>query len=327
MAQKSTKHQVIIVGGGLTGLALALCLQRMKVNSVLLEAYGSIAPDLGASILLLPHGQRILDHLSILDKLQLAGLPQGTIDYRDGATGESLRRSNFGDTFRKGHGYSLIWSSRHRILRVLHEEVAEQQRLLVNKRVTRIKSLPEGVLVNTDDGSVYEGQIVVGCDGVHSTVRKETWRNADLLDPKCVPEADRKETGCEYGCFFAVSKCTQILMETVEPAAGALISLQDGQIVLGRGLDNEIYLFCTWTLPSSQHRCSIDDIPRFTKEDNERVLVRFRDVVFGDNGVRIQELFDNLTRSGITALHMLVWVGQLVGGGLLRTMDFKTRNL
>ncbi|KAK8121220.1 FAD-binding domain-containing protein [Apiospora kogelbergensis] len=293
MAEKHTKHQVVIVGGGITGLTLALCLQHLKVDYVLLEAYGSIAPDVGASILLFPHGQRILDQLGILDKLQSAGLPQGTLDYRDGATGQSLRRSDFGDIFRRRHGYSLLWSSRHRILRALHEAVAEpQQRLLVNKRVTRIDSLPEGVLVNTDDGSAYEAQIVVGCDGVHSTVRKEI----------ASPKRTGGDVGCEYGCFFAASKCTPVVTETVEPGAGALISLQDGQVVLGRGLDDEMYFFCTWTLPTSQQKCSIDDIPRFTKEDKERVLDRFRDVVFGDNGVRMQELFDNLIRSGVTAL-------------------------
>lgn len=34
------------------------------------------------------------------------------------------------------------------------------------------------VTVRTQDGSVYTGDIVVGADGVHSTVRQEMWRNA-----------------------------------------------------------------------------------------------------------------------------------------------------
>lgn len=55
--------KVIIAGGSVAGLTLANILERIGVDYLLLEKYGKIAPDLGASIGIFPNGFRILDQL------------------------------------------------------------------------------------------------------------------------------------------------------------------------------------------------------------------------------------------------------------------------
>jgi 2-polyprenyl-6-methoxyphenol hydroxylase-like FAD-dependent oxidoreductase len=60
--------KVIIAGGSLSGLALANMLERFDIDYVVLEAYGKIPPDVGASLTLLPNGFRILDQLGIYDE-------------------------------------------------------------------------------------------------------------------------------------------------------------------------------------------------------------------------------------------------------------------
>lgn len=50
------EHQVIIVGGGITGLTLALMCQHYKIDYVLLEAYGTVTPNVRASLGLFPNG-------------------------------------------------------------------------------------------------------------------------------------------------------------------------------------------------------------------------------------------------------------------------------
>lgn len=47
------------------------------------------------------------------------------------------------------------------------------------QRVTKITSSNSGVTVTTEDGSTWTGSIVVGADGVRSTVRREMWRIAE----------------------------------------------------------------------------------------------------------------------------------------------------
>lgn len=41
----------------------------------------------------------------------------------------------------------------------------------------------DGVVVKTSDGSSYQGDILVGTDGNHSTVRDKMWQIADELSP------------------------------------------------------------------------------------------------------------------------------------------------
>lgn len=72
---KSQAFKIIIVGGSVAGLSLANMLEQATIDYVLLEAYEDIAPQLGASIGLLPNGLRILEQLGCYDVLR-AMLPR-----------------------------------------------------------------------------------------------------------------------------------------------------------------------------------------------------------------------------------------------------------
>lgn len=66
--------KVIIVGGSVAGLSLANMLEKFDMDYVLLEAHAQIAPQLGASMGLLPGGLRILDQLGCYDRIrEMAG--------------------------------------------------------------------------------------------------------------------------------------------------------------------------------------------------------------------------------------------------------------
>lgn len=64
------------------------------------------------------------------------------------------------------------------LLQTLFDSLKTKEKVLTNKRVTRVDSVEGGVRVFTEDGFEYTGDIVVGADGIHSAVRKEMWRNA-----------------------------------------------------------------------------------------------------------------------------------------------------
>jgi 2-polyprenyl-6-methoxyphenol hydroxylase-like FAD-dependent oxidoreductase len=61
--------RVIIAGGSNAGLTLAHSLYHNDIDFVLLEARNEIAPQVGASIVILPNGARILDQLGIFDNI------------------------------------------------------------------------------------------------------------------------------------------------------------------------------------------------------------------------------------------------------------------
>lgn len=62
--------KVIIAGGGIAGLTLAIMLERFDIDYVILEAYSKIAPPVGASVGLFPNGLRILDQLGCYDEIK-----------------------------------------------------------------------------------------------------------------------------------------------------------------------------------------------------------------------------------------------------------------
>lgn len=66
--------KVVIVGDSVSGLSLANMLERFNIEYVLLESHPEIAPQLGASMGLLPGGLRILDQLGCYDHIrEMAG--------------------------------------------------------------------------------------------------------------------------------------------------------------------------------------------------------------------------------------------------------------
>lgn len=60
---ESKPFKIIIAGGSIAGLALALMLEKNGIDFIILEGYSSIAPQVGASIGLVPNGLRVLDQL------------------------------------------------------------------------------------------------------------------------------------------------------------------------------------------------------------------------------------------------------------------------
>lgn len=82
MAPKDFK--VIIVGGSIAGLSLALMLEKNGIDFLVLEAYPDIAPQVGASIGVLPNGLRILDQLGCYETiLEMAEYPVDKVIFRD----------------------------------------------------------------------------------------------------------------------------------------------------------------------------------------------------------------------------------------------------
>lgn len=72
MYERKNELKVVIVGGGVARLSLANMLEKASINYSLLEAHPDLAPQVGASIALLPNGLRILDQLGCYHHLEEA---------------------------------------------------------------------------------------------------------------------------------------------------------------------------------------------------------------------------------------------------------------
>ncbi|ROW15907.1 hypothetical protein VPNG_02531 [Cytospora leucostoma] len=170
--QDPTTFRVIIVGGGPNGLCLAHALHLADIDYVLLERGGEIINQDGASIALWPHSVRILDQLGLLDEARKHYFPVRT-KHNHRADG-SVRDVN--DMFAKmeeNHGHPWMLFHRAKLLELLWESLpGKETKVKVNKKVVSVASNRNGVVVTCADGTSESGSIVIGCDGVHSTVRQ-----------------------------------------------------------------------------------------------------------------------------------------------------------
>lgn len=81
------RFRVIIVGGSIARLSLAHCLDRIGgIDYVVLERRSHIAPQVGASVGIMPNGARILDQLGLFDavEMEIEPLDRSHIHYPDG---------------------------------------------------------------------------------------------------------------------------------------------------------------------------------------------------------------------------------------------------
>lgn len=61
---------VLIAGGGIAGLTLANMLEKVGINYLILEGHREMAPQVGASIGILPNGCRVLDQIGMYDEIR-----------------------------------------------------------------------------------------------------------------------------------------------------------------------------------------------------------------------------------------------------------------
>lgn len=85
------------------------------------------------------------------------------------------------------------------VLQLLYDNIKDKSKVLTKKRVQTVELSDDKVVVKTSDGSSFNGDLLVGADGIHSAVRKEMWRLANRASPGWIPV---DEHCC--GCFWSL---------------------------------------------------------------------------------------------------------------------------
>lgn len=171
----SAKRKVIIVGGGIGGLAAALSLSRQGVEILLLEQAEQIG-EIGAGIQLGPNAFAALDALGVGEAARNRAVFTDHTTMMDAVDASMVVRVETGERFRErfGNPYAVI----HRAdihLSIL--EAVQDNPLIKFKTSTHIDDVKihaDGVEVIDSKGEVYKADAVIGCDGGKSVVRVKT---------------------------------------------------------------------------------------------------------------------------------------------------------
>jgi 2-polyprenyl-6-methoxyphenol hydroxylase-like FAD-dependent oxidoreductase len=173
MAGNNGGAPILVVGGGIGGLAAAYALAQQGIPVRVLEQSPEFR-EVGAGIQLGPNIFRMLDKIGLKDAiLEDAHIPPAQ-EMRDALTGKLITRIPLGDPFIKrfGQPYAVIHRAdiHGRLLKACQD--SNMITLENNRRVDSYEEDDNGVTAVLEDGERADGRALIGCDGVWSKIRE-----------------------------------------------------------------------------------------------------------------------------------------------------------
>ncbi|KAI3916251.1 hypothetical protein MKW98_004692 [Papaver atlanticum] len=156
------ENKIVIVGGGICGLATALALHKKGLESVVLERSETVRTT-GATILILSNGWRALDQLGVSTQLrQIANLITA---YRDVSldNGKQEEIPIMKEELRCLKRLDLVQTLADNLPR-------NTIRFGCHAVAVKLDSLTSQPIVQLHDGTSIKCKVVIGCDGVNSVV-------------------------------------------------------------------------------------------------------------------------------------------------------------
>ncbi len=168
-------RHALVAGGGIGGMTAALCLARVGCEATVFEqaaAFGKV----GAGIQLSPNASRVLHHLGLAARLEaLASLPEGA-EFRHWRSGRRIAYAPLGAGAREAYGFPYYHIHRGDLLRLLVEAAQANPRIALRSDATvrcfeQVRGRVRLTVREAGAEAVYAGEVLVGADGIHSTVR------------------------------------------------------------------------------------------------------------------------------------------------------------
>jgi 2-polyprenyl-6-methoxyphenol hydroxylase-like FAD-dependent oxidoreductase len=157
---------ILIVGGGIGGLTLALGLRARNIACRVFEA----APEIkavGVGVNLLPHATMILAQLGLEPALARAAVETAASHFYN-RFGQLIYEEPLGR--RAGLGWPQFSIHRADLQQALMERAGEVE---LGRQCTGFEQDAQGVTLRFADGSSARGAAAVGCDGIHSVLRRQ----------------------------------------------------------------------------------------------------------------------------------------------------------
>ncbi|KAF9088815.1 hypothetical protein BGX23_007110 [Mortierella sp. AD031] len=189
-SQSVRAPKVLIAGAGLTGLAMAILLEKAGIEYQVLERKAEIQQPLGGAIILSFNVMPLMEQLGVLDQIEAISFSiETTMIYKEDM--EVIREINLRSNKKQvGYGTQVIpRPDLHAILLAL----VPKEKILVNKSIESLVQDGESVTVTCEDKSTYTADILIGADGSDSGTRRALYKDMEKegLTPKIIEEENK----------------------------------------------------------------------------------------------------------------------------------------
>jgi 2-polyprenyl-6-methoxyphenol hydroxylase-like FAD-dependent oxidoreductase len=171
---------VLIAGGGIGGLTLALSLHQIGVPCRVFESVSELKP-LGVGINVLPHAVRELIELGLLDKLDSIGVRTKELAFFS-KYGKPIWSEPRG--LEAGYKWPQFSVHRGQLQQILLDTAIERlgaDNVLTSHHLVAWGETPNGVRANFIDRATgkntgsYDGSLLIAADGIHSAIREKLY--------------------------------------------------------------------------------------------------------------------------------------------------------
>ena len=162
----------LIIGGGIGGLTAALALSRRGRPVHVLEK-GADFGEIGAGLQLAPNALHVLDRLGVLGEIGRHAVYPSRLVWMDAILGNRITAVDLGDAFRRRYGQPYIVMHRGDLLTVLLEACRREALITLEaqREVVAVEDFGDAARVRCADGAAYDTELLIGADGLWSTVR------------------------------------------------------------------------------------------------------------------------------------------------------------
>lgn len=168
--------RIAIVGAGLGGLATSLFLHRLNLPVTIYESRSQDASD-GGFLALAPNAAYVLDQLGLYEELLTQGFAYEEYYFVSARNCSKIGSIYNGNT--EQYGYPALRISRHVLRQTLLKAVLSAGiEVNFDHKLNSIDEKPSEVTLTFSDNKAATCGYLIGCDGIHSRVRRNIFPSA-----------------------------------------------------------------------------------------------------------------------------------------------------